>query len=317
MSKRMTDKILKVDDIAGIEAFSSRFARLGDLYLLSHIETESAGDADTVLPESDVSLRLDGLLFIMVQRGRIDIRVNTESYKIDAGNLIVVRTGSLIAFTKLKRPATLKILFISTTFLRSLNIDLNAEELRYLFTNPRMVIRLEPREIDVIRRYFDLLDSNAADTTGSVFSTRVARMLISSVTYELLRFGNTHQLREKGYETEVENDSQSHKKSYVYGFLRLLHMHYARERNLEFYARNLCITPKYLSMMTKEVTGSTAAEWINRVVIQEAKNMLRYSDKSVQQIAYALNFPSQSAFGKFFKRMEGQSPTQFLKKVAN
>ena len=46
-------------------------------------------------------------------------------------------------------------------------------------------------------------------------------------------------------------------------------------------------------------------------MIQEAKNLLRYSGKNVQQIAYELNFSNQSSFGKYFKNLTGMSPTQF------
>ena len=55
----------------------------------------------------------------------------------------------------------------------------------------------------------------------------------------------------------------------------------------------------------------SAGEWIDSYVIQEAKNLLRYSGKNVQQIAYELNFTNQSSFGKYFKNITGMSPTAF------
>ena len=80
---------------------------------------------------------------------------------------------------------------------------------------------------------------------------------------------------------------------------------------MAFYASQLYITPKYLSLLIKEATGRSAAEWIDEFVIMEAKNMLRFSGKNVQQVAYDLNFPNQSAFGKYFKHLTGMSPTRF------
>ena len=52
-------------------------------------------------------------------------------------------------------------------------------------------------------------------------------------------------------------------------------------------------------------------EWIDSYVILEAKTLLKYSDMSVQEIAYALNFPNQSFFGSYFKRNTGMSPSQY------
>ena len=78
-----------------------------------------------------------------------------------------------------------------------------------------------------------------------------------------------------------------------------------------FYASLLHITPKYLTTIIKQVSGRSAAEWIDECVILEAKNLLKYSSMSIQQIAYYLNFPNQSFFGTYFKRRTGMSPTEY------
>ena len=54
-------------------------------------------------------------------------------------------------------------------------------------------------------------------------------------------------------------------------FMQLLGEYNKRERNVSFYARQLNITPKYLSSVVKEVSGKTAAKWIDESVILEAK----------------------------------------------
>ncbi|MDE7032691.1 MAG: helix-turn-helix domain-containing protein, partial [Muribaculaceae bacterium] len=48
-------------------------------------------------------------------------------------------------------------------------------------------------------------------------------------------------------------------------------------------------------------------------VIMEARNLLRYSGKNIQQVAYMLNFSNQSSFGKYFKHLTGMSPTEYQK----
>ena len=82
---------------------------------------------------------------------------------------------------------------------------------------------------------------------------------------------------------------------------------------MAFYASKLFISPKYLSLIVKETTGKSAARWIDEFVLMEAKNMLRYSGKNIQQVAYALNFSNQSSFGKYFKHLTGMSPTEYQK----
>lgn len=94
-------------------------------------------------------------------------------------------------------------------------------------------------------------------------------------------------------------------------FMALVQENYKKERFLEFYASRLEITPKHLSRTIKSQTGFTAVEWIERFVILEAKVLLKSTNLNIQQIADELNFPSQSFFGKYFKKYTGMSPKEF------
>lgn len=309
------DTTLSFRNIAKIESFSSHFARLGDLYILSHLDTTLKHDksASSSMPGLNEPLRLNGMLFILVDEGSIDMYVNTGNHTITSGDMTVIKPGTLISFTKLAPVTRFTLLFISTAFLNSINIDLNSINIPSVMSTAQPIISLDSNETSVVRKYFELLTINAADTTPSVFATRIASSLIASITYEMLRFAMNSVVSTPDNGQAGDTGKQTRAAGYVHRFLQLLHIHYANRRSLDFYARQLCITPKYLSMVTKEITGNTASEWMNRVVILEAKNLLRFSDKSIQQVAYALNFPSQSAFGKYFKRFTGQSPTDYIK----
>ncbi len=94
-------------------------------------------------------------------------------------------------------------------------------------------------------------------------------------------------------------------------FLALVQENYKKERFLDFYASQLEITSKHLSRTIKSQTGFTAVEWIERFVILEAKVLLKSTNLNIQQIADELNFPSQSFFGKYFKKYTGMSPKEF------
>jgi len=94
-------------------------------------------------------------------------------------------------------------------------------------------------------------------------------------------------------------------------FLILAQQHFKQQRFLDFYAQKLEVTPKHLSRTLKNQTGYTAVEWIERFVILEAKVLLRSSNLNIQQISDELNFPSQSFFGKYFKKLTGMSPKEF------
>lgn len=91
-------------------------------------------------------------------------------------------------------------------------------------------------------------------------------------------------------------------------FLSLVEKNAAKEHGIGFYADRLCLTPKYLSKLVKRKTGRTAKAIISDYILLQARIMLMNSNLSIQQISDALGFPSQSVFGKFFKKAMGVAP---------
>jgi AraC-like DNA-binding protein len=94
-------------------------------------------------------------------------------------------------------------------------------------------------------------------------------------------------------------------------FIALVAKYHTQYRNVAFYADKLCLTPKYMSKLIKTATGKSAPEWIDAYVILEAKNLLKYSNDTIKQIVFKLNFPNQSVFYKFFKARTGMTPSEY------
>lgn len=94
-------------------------------------------------------------------------------------------------------------------------------------------------------------------------------------------------------------------------FLDLLDKHITQERQISYYASKLFITPKYLSVIVKKISGKSANYWINSKLIEIIKFQLVNTSKSIKEIAYALNFSNNSSFGKYFKTQIGISPSEF------
>ena len=104
------------------------------------------------------------------------------------------------------------------------------------------------------------------------------------------------------------------RKEYIFErFYESLIQSYQSERSVKFYADQLCLTPKHLSGVVKEISGKTVGEWIDELVILEAKALLNSSSMNIQEIADRLNFANQSFFGKYFKHYTGMSPKEYRK----
>ena len=153
----------------------------------------------------------------------------------------------------------------------------------------------------VFTRYYELM-SNLVQSPESDFKLEAARHLTLAMFY-----GYTHIKH-----TLSEDDTRKNRKNELHNdFLKLLHKHYKKEREMAFYADKLCVTPKYLSQVIKDVTGHSALKYIEDYVISESKALLSSTNMTIQQISEDLNFPSQSVFGKYFKRIAGVSPKEY------
>ena len=107
------------------------------------------------------------------------------------------------------------------------------------------------------------------------------------------------------------NKVASRQESICSEFIDVLSHNYKEQRDVAFYADRLCITPKYLSQIVKDKIGKTASEVIEEYVIEESKALLISTTMTIQQISDELHFPSQSVFGKYFKRVTGLSPREY------
>ncbi|MGM9687848.1 MAG: helix-turn-helix domain-containing protein [Alloprevotella sp.] len=80
---------------------------------------------------------------------------------------------------------------------------------------------------------------------------------------------------------------------------------------MSFYAARLNITAGYLSTVVRRVSGKSPARLIEELVAKEACAQLKSTSRTIQQISIDLGFPSQSFFGKYFRRAMGCSPLAY------
>ncbi|MDO4319969.1 MAG: helix-turn-helix domain-containing protein [Bacteroidales bacterium] len=302
------EKIIEFDNVAKLKDVSSVYSQIQDSYLFSHVKPGSG----TRLLLDSTPMKLTGTLLLLIRGGRpFDIEINLEKYTLGQDTFMAIFPGNVVKLLE-EAPDDLDAyaLFFDLGFLQNVNINMSAVALPPLMQRPQPVQQLSHDEADLLTRYFELLHLNALDETNQQINKNIATSLIASLFYQLVQF---YHKRLSGIIADSAVQPIGRRHDYVRDFIKLVHIHYIRERSVSFYAEKLFISSKYLSMLVKEATGRTAARWIDDFVIMEAKNMLRFSGKNIQQVAFALNFPTQSSFGKFFKHITGMSPTEYQK----
>ena len=252
--------------------------------------------------------RLNALIIGVGSEGETSLTSNLQEFRLKKDSLFIFSPKHILQVQSNNRFKA-HLIVIAPDFLKRINIDTKRMMPLFLQFGSLPCMELTHAESQSLRSFISMVEQELKGPETD-FSSEIIGGLIAATIYKV---GDilTHYLTEH---PEVDSPMHNRAEEYFKQFTELLGEHYKHERSVGFYARQLCITPKYLTTLIKRISGKSVSEWIDSYVILEAKTLLKYSNMSVQEIAYYLNFPNQSFFGSYFKRNAGMSPSQYKAK---
>ena len=252
--------------------------------------------------------RLNALIIGVGTEGETSLTSNLQEFRLKKDSLFIFSPKHILQVQSNNRFKA-HLIVIAPDFLKRINIDTKRMMPLFLQFGSLPCMELTQAESQSLRSFISMVEQELKGSETD-FSSEIIGGLIAATIYKV---GDilTHYLTEH---PEVDSPIHNRAEEYFRQFTELLGEHYKHERSVGFYARQLCITPKYLTTLIKRISGNSVSEWIDNYVILEAKTLLKYSNMSVQEIAYYLNFPNQSFFGSYFKRNAGMSPSQYKAK---
>jgi len=252
--------------------------------------------------------RLDAFIIGVGTEGETSLTSNLQEFRLKKNSLFIFNPKDILQVQSNDRFKA-HLIVITPDFLKRINIDTKRMMPLFLQFGSLPCMELTHAESQSLRSFISMVEQELKGPETD-FSSEIIGGLIAATIYKA---GDilTHYLTEH---PEVDSPMHNRAEEYFKQFTELLGEHYKHERSVGFYARQLCITPKYLTTLIKRISGKSVSEWIDSYVILEAKTLLKYSNMSVQEIAYYLNFPNQSFFGSYFKRNAGMSPSQYKAK---
>lgn len=272
--------------------------RIGTEVLM--IEDANAIRAERVIDEAP--FKVDMSMTIIYDRGEAVFKIDMHKYHIKAPAVIIIMAGQTCELISYSKDLQGRAIVMSSTFTDSLFVGTEGEYTLKLYSsminNP--LINLD-KDQNVFSEYYQLL-KNIVQSPHSEFKINAVRHLTLAMFY-----GYSHMK----HDISTYNKGSNRQDDIYSAFLKAVGKHYKRERKVGFYAEKLCITSKHLSQVVKEVSGRTASEIIEDYVITEIKALLISTNMTIQQISDYLNFPSQSVFGKYVKRITGVSPKRY------
>ena len=249
--------------------------------------------------------RIDAFIIGVGTEGETSVSFNLHEFRLKKDSMFIFTPKNILQVNS-QQYFKADVIAISPDFMRRINIDIKNMMPLFLKFVENPALTLTPEESRSMRGMIAQIER---ETRGpeTHFSFDIVSGLIAATIYNV---GDImyHYLAEH---PEEQNNSHNRAEEYFKQFTHLLGEHFREERSVGFYARQLCITPKYLTPLIKRISGQSVSEWIDNYVILEAKTLLKYSTMSIQEIAYYLNFPNQSFFGSYFKRNTGMSPSQY------
>lgn len=249
--------------------------------------------------------RIDAFIIGVGTEGETSVSFNLHEFRLKKDSMFIFTPKNILQVNS-QQYFKANVIAISPDFMRRINIDIKNMMPLFLKFVENPTLALTPEESHSMRGMIAQIER---ETRGpeTHFSFDIVSGLIAATIYKV---GDImyHYLAEH---PEGQNNSHNRAEEYFKQFTHLLGEHFREERSVGFYARQLCITPKYLTTLIKRISGQSVSEWIDNYVILEAKTLLKYSTMSIQEIAYYLNFPNQSFFGSYFKRNTGMSPSQY------
>ncbi len=294
-----TPEIIKVD----LSHFPTdeRFAQIPQKLVLADNFDGEHFDGEGNHPTFPVQVTM-AICFICVS-GKMEMSIDLTHHTLEDGCTAMILPGSFFQMEHLQPGTKCLFMAIAPDFVNYIgDVKTGVEFGRKLKERPvHKPTYYEMQETLAIYKELKrkLLDKNY------LFKEDVAR------SYLRILQCNMYQKFVREESTKLRQKPTSRKEELFMKFMEVVKEHYMESRNISFYAEKLFISPKYLSCVVHEVSGSYATEWINQHVILEAKTMLRAKGVSVKDVSNKLNFANQSFFAKYFKQHTGYTPKEY------
>jgi AraC family transcriptional activator of pobA len=94
-------------------------------------------------------------------------------------------------------------------------------------------------------------------------------------------------------------------------FANVLERDFAKHHDAGHYADALAMPAAALSQALTQIAGKSTKELITDRVMIEAERLLRFTDRTIGEVAYLTGFSDPLYFSRAFKRHAGESPSAF------
>lgn len=286
---------IKRTSIDRLKLLSGTSYRSGDIVITPLMSLKNLNDITTLI---------QGVTIGVTVSGTTRLRINGKPYELRPNTLFIFNENTVIEQVKASIRSSGYMLTYSRSYLNRIHVDTQDVISIYHGFMGEPCITVDPDEASYINDLSKLMRATLAGDATTANRDRVLAALFAAMFHYVMGIIPKH--------TFVGQADVSNRTDELFNrFVALLREHCRTQRSVEFYAAQMGITPKYLSLILKKKSGRNASKLIDEAVVYEAKRLLKYSGLSIGEISDNLNFTSQSFFGKYFKQRVGVSPSRY------
>ena len=239
-------------------------------------------------------------------QGKVQGMINGQPIELHKNQVAIIPQNVVLTDLMVSPDFDLKAMFFTNRILQSfLREKMNLWN-DLVYVRKIHVITMEDLDLQFCTHFYEMLSLCFDQHTDHPFRTDVIQSLLRGAVLGLCGALKRRVLTD---DTSASPDMHT-ANSYFQRFLDLLHSIDVKHHTVEWYANQLCISPKYLSALCKKHSGKTANEWITEHVVEDIRYYLKPTDYSIKQICSLIGFPNTSFFGKYVKQHFGMTPMQ-------
>ena len=248
--------------------------------------------------------QFEGYIFhAYCHRGHCTFRYNGRPFRFEAGNcLILPRRGDMLTHLTESPDFTADVINVTQQFIEVATPQSNYGMRGHLslFENP--VMALSPEQQQRCAANFAAIVRRLSMPQHHFYR----EALINAVQCMILDFFDFHA------SIYGSDKITSQYRQLMEQFVEMLERgDFRRYRDIGYYADALCVTPKYLSEVSKRVSGLPANYWITRYASLDISRLLRDRSLSFTDISDMFGFSSTSHFTRYVQKNLGAKPTDF------
>ena len=251
------------------------------------------------------------LLVAFCREGRVQLAVNGKTIMAYKGNIILCNGMQVLSHAMFSIDFVCDIICISNRRIDEIIHTDNKAMENFLYINDNPVLELSEEESGVYDMYKDILERKLHMQRHDYFNRSFDGILTAAIYDFLAIIQRQCSANEPHLSVEAGSD---HAKATVRKFLLMLVEDGSKHHSVQYFADQLCITPKYLAAICKQQTGKTPSLWIREQMIEKIRSMLVNTTLSSKEIAQSLEFPNPSFFGRFVRQHLGCTPIEFRKR---